>query len=99
MAKVELQARLVPRPVRLRPHLTVTPRPDDRAARPEPRPSDGDGTPIPTQTGCQQETATMRVSRSMAAPASSDPSRGTARRYEGPLDHRPIRKHAPRVSY
>src|SRR4051794_19376366 len=46
-----LQARLVPRPVRLRPQLSVTPCADDRAARPEPRPSDGDGTPIPTQTG------------------------------------------------
>src|SRR5215213_2581012 len=46
-----LQARLVPRPVRLRPQLPVTPCADDRAARPEPRPSDGDCTPIPTQTG------------------------------------------------
>src|SRR3954466_14755191 len=52
-----LQARLVPRPVRLRPHLTVTPRPDDRAARPQPPPADGDGTPIPTQTGCKRGVA------------------------------------------
>jgi hypothetical protein len=50
----------VPRPVRLRPHLTVTPRPDDRAARPEPPLSDGDGTPIPTQTGCQSPLTTER---------------------------------------
>src|SRR3954471_22093555 len=46
-----LQARLVPRPVRLRPQLPVTPRRQPRAPRPEPWRSDGDRTPIATQTG------------------------------------------------
>jgi len=51
-----LQTRLVPRPMRLRPHLPVTPRLHIRVAHLEPRRSDGDGTPNRTQTGSQSFT-------------------------------------------